>query len=84
MGRIVLYLLELIGLGGLLVFITFIKWTNVALGAVLSIVGAFFPQVRRLRTQAGEGAGEGSTTFGKVSVVVRGGYALPSLSPGLF
>ncbi len=79
MGKIIVYVLELIGLGGLLVFITFIKWTNVALGAILSIAGAFFPQIRGLRTDSGEG----STTFGGVSVVVRGGARFAVVVAGI-
>jgi hypothetical protein len=68
MKQYVEWTLELIGLGGLITLLVFVKWTNVILGSVLSLIGAFFPQLRSNRA----GAGEAKTTFGKISVAFQG------------
>jgi hypothetical protein len=57
MARAVVYLLELIGLFGLIGIVAFISWTKMILGAVLSLVGAFFPRVGG-RDSADRGSGE--------------------------
>jgi hypothetical protein len=48
----------------------------------LSIVGAFFPQVRGLNRPQKD-AGEGSATFGNISVVVRGGARFAVVVAGI-
>jgi len=44
MKQIIIYLLELGAVSGLLLFITFVSWTKLALGSVLTVAGAFLPQ----------------------------------------
>jgi hypothetical protein len=43
MAKVLTYLLELGGVGGIVALLAFIPWTKLALGGVLAFLGAFFP-----------------------------------------
>ncbi len=53
MARILMYLLELVGVAGIVGLLVFIPWTKMALGAALTFLGAFFPTVRPTQTSGG-------------------------------
>ena len=55
MKQILLYILELLGLLGILSIIAFISWTKMLLGAALTTIGAFFPQLKSRSSEKGEG-----------------------------
>jgi hypothetical protein len=55
MKQIWLYILELLGLLGILGIIAFISWTKMLLGAALTAIGAFFPQLNLRSPEKGEG-----------------------------
>jgi hypothetical protein len=55
MKQIWLYILELLGLLGILSIIAFISWTKMLLGAALTAIWAFFPQLKSRSSEKGEG-----------------------------
>jgi hypothetical protein len=43
--RLAMALLEFIGVGGIVGLVAFVSWTKLSLGAVLALLGAFFPNM---------------------------------------
>lgn len=78
-AKAILYLMELVGVGGLLGLLGFITWTKMGLGAALSLLGAFFPELHVKNNEQGEG----KIDAGKVSVVFRGGLRFVVVVAGL-
>lgn len=74
-----MYIMESLGIIGLVGLISYITWTKMALGAALSLLGAFFPE---LHIKEG-GKGEGTIDIGKVKVVFRGGLRFVVVIAGL-
>ena len=54
MGKILEYILELTGLIGILGMVSYIKWTQMALGATLALLGAYYPELRKKRKEVGK------------------------------
>ena len=79
MVRAVVYLCELVGVGGLIGLVAYISWTKMALGSALSLLGAFFPELHMKR----EGTGEGKIDAGNIKVVFRGGLRFVVVVAGL-
>jgi hypothetical protein len=40
------YILELLGVGGIVALIAFVSWTKLTLGGVLTVLGAYFPSLQ--------------------------------------
>lgn len=70
MGRALMYLLELIGVGGIVGLMAFIPWTKMALGGALTFLGAFFPSLKDERQAT---TGDGQLTWQKIILKFRGG-----------
>ena len=45
MARLVIYVLELVGIGGIALVVGFLPWTKVGAGAVLALAGALCPEL---------------------------------------
>ncbi len=61
------YLIELTAAGGLIFVLSFVSWTKVVLGAVLTAVGAFFPY-----SSADKSKGSGALKIGGAHITLRG------------
>jgi len=79
MAKAIWYLLELLGIGGLVGLLAYITWTKMALGSALSLLGAFFPELHAKESEQGEG----TIDAGKVKVVFRGGLRFVVVISGL-
>ncbi len=79
MSKVIIYILELIGIGGLIGLMAYISWTKMALGASLSLLGAFFPELQAKE----ESPGQGTINAGKVKVVFRGGLRFVVVVSGM-
>jgi hypothetical protein len=55
MKTLVEWLLELLGLGGVLAAVAYISWTKMTLGCAIALIGAFFPKTR---SDGAKGSGE--------------------------
>jgi hypothetical protein len=66
----VFFLLELLGVAGLVSLLAYITWTKMALGAVLTLLGAFFPSLKDARQKL---AGEGQVSWRGFLLKINGG-----------
>jgi hypothetical protein len=80
MPRVLLYLLELIGVGGIIGLMAFIPWTKMALGGALAFLGAFFPSLKDARQSQ---SGDGQLTWRKVAVKFSGGVRFAVVMGGI-
>ena len=71
---LIIWLLEMIGLGGLVLLLSYIKWVHLIFGGVLALLGAFFPAVRvpSRRSVIKPETGDVQIKFDRVAVVARG------------
>jgi hypothetical protein len=77
-GRVGMYLLQLVGLVGILGLVSYISWTKMVLGAVLTIIGALFPQ-----GTSDVQSGQGTLKFAKASVVLKGSLRIGIVLGGI-
>lgn len=70
MGRAALYMMELLGLIGMIGIMSYIAWTKMLLGAALSMVGAFFP---RIQGHDATDRGSGKINMHKIAISMVGG-----------
>ena len=76
--RIVFYLLEMIGVVGIVGLLAFIPLTKVALGAALACIGAFFPTIRPVQV-----TGDGEVRVSRFRARFRGGVRIGVILGGL-
>ena len=70
MGRAALYMMERLGLIGMIGIMSYIAWTKMLLGAALSMVGAFFP---RVHGHDATDRGSGKINMHKIAISMVGG-----------
>jgi uridylate kinase len=74
-----IYFCELLGLGSLLLIIKFIPFSKSVMGVVLSLTGAFFPELNKGKKERGEG----TIDAGKIKVILKGGVRFAVVMGGL-
>ena len=72
------YLVELGAASFLLLFFAFITWTKVALGAALTVVGAFFPH-----STSDKATGTGALKIGGASITLKGSLRVGVVLAGI-
>lgn len=77
--KLIDFIFELVGLGGLVLVISYITWTKMLLGSVITLVGAFFPEMRSKEKQHGEG----EINAGNFRVVFSGGLRFAVVIAGI-
>jgi len=78
MARLGMYLLEFFGLVGMVGLVAYISWTKMALGAVLTMIGALFPQCT-----GDSQSGQGTVKFANASAVLKGSLRVGMVLGGI-
>jgi hypothetical protein len=76
--RMIPYFVELAATSGLIFAFAFISWTKIALGSVLTVIGAFFPN-----STSDKATGTGSLKLAGVNITLRGSLRVGVLIAGL-
>jgi hypothetical protein len=78
--KVLQYLLEIWGLGAIMALMVYLPWTKLALGGVLTVLGAFFPDLRG-RKNLQEGTAQ--VRFANVLLNVSGGLRYAVVIAGI-